>query len=65
MIEKVNYDCFVELKEKDLRKKTIMHQLKLTYQKYLYFKEFMKDKQIRKRFKIPKSEFIKFIQSHN
>ncbi|HAB0009960.1 TPA_asm: hypothetical protein GIN74_11215 [Listeria monocytogenes] len=83
-IEKSSYDCFVELKEKGLRKKAIMHQLKLTYhefiffenyylgrtkkltyQKYLYFKEFMKDEQIRKRFKIPKSEFIKFIQSHN
>ncbi|EEU7817541.1 hypothetical protein HED71_002587 [Listeria monocytogenes] len=34
---------------------------KLTYNKYLYYKEFMKDEQIRKRFKIPKSEFIKFI----
>ncbi|EAD9907902.1 hypothetical protein AFR80_06600 [Listeria monocytogenes] len=84
VIEKAIYDCFVELKEKALRKKAIMHQLKLTYhefiffenyylgrtkkltfQKYLYFKEFMRDEQIRKRFKIPKSEFIKFIQSHN
>ncbi|HAC0981442.1 TPA_asm: hypothetical protein GY030_09200 [Listeria monocytogenes] len=84
VLEKSSYDCFVELKEKGLRKKAIMQQLKLTYheviffdnyycgrtkkltfQKYLYFKEFMKDEQIRKRFKIPKSEYTKFIQSHN
>ncbi|MHC5409227.1 hypothetical protein ACYRE2_10030 [Listeria seeligeri] len=36
---------------------------KLTYQKYLHFKQFMKDEQIRKRFKIPKSEYVKFIQN--
>lgn len=84
MIEKSSYDCFCELKEKGLKKKAIMHQMKitypeflffdnyfkgktkkLTYQKYNYFREFMKDEQIRKRFNIPKSEFIKFIQRVN
>lgn len=82
-IEKSSYDYFVVLKEKGLRKKAIMHQMrmtyaeflffenyyqgktkKLTYQKYSHFKQFMKDEQIRKRFKIPKSEFLKFVKSH-
>ncbi|EAG3410061.1 hypothetical protein IA817_01455 [Listeria seeligeri] len=82
-INKSSYDCFVELKEKGLRKKAIMHQMKmsypkflfydnyyegrtkkLTYQKYLHFKQFTKDEQIRKKFKIPKSEYIKFVQSY-
>ncbi|WP_270996788.1 hypothetical protein [Listeria seeligeri] len=82
-VEKSSYDCFVELKEKSLKKKAIMHQMKmsyseflffdnyyegrtkkLTYQKYLHFKQFMKDEQIRKKFKIPKSEYIKFVQSY-
>ncbi|EEO9087782.1 hypothetical protein G6H54_000466 [Listeria monocytogenes] len=38
---------------------------RLTHQKYLYLKDFMDDEQIRRRFKIPKSEYTKFIQSHN
>ncbi|HAO6496189.1 TPA: hypothetical protein RFK82_000873 [Listeria monocytogenes] len=82
-VEKSSYDCFVELKEKSLKKKAIMHQMKmsyseflffdnyyegrtkkLTYPKYLYLKQFMRDEQIQKRCKIPKSEFLKFVKSH-
>ncbi|WP_271006129.1 hypothetical protein [Listeria seeligeri] len=37
---------------------------KLTYSKYLYLKQFMNDEQIRKKCKIPKSEFLKFVKSN-
>ncbi|EPQ8037314.1 hypothetical protein IA826_02220 [Listeria seeligeri] len=37
---------------------------KLTYQKYLHFKQFMKDEQIRKKYKVPKNEFKRFLELH-
>ncbi|WP_088815671.1 MULTISPECIES: hypothetical protein [Listeria] len=81
--EKTVYDCFADLKQKEVSKNVIMKMMKITYHEYCYFNNYyegktrkltyekykelsrlMNDEKIRRKFQIPKSEFLKFLESH-
>ncbi len=58
--EKTLYDCFVDLKQKELSKNTIMKVMKITYHEYCYFNNYFEGK-TRKLTKQKYKELSKFM----
>ncbi|WP_099221878.1 hypothetical protein [Listeria costaricensis] len=80
--EKSTYDVFADLKYKNMKQKSIMKHLKITFGEYKFFNDYfegrtrkltaskyrdlkhrLSDEQIRKKFKIPRIEFSRFLKA--